>query len=98
MLPLTCGSGSCSSRAKLCVLAGALLQVTCGETPEGALLHEYFTGISVPSLRSGIIIMSGGGGGPFFLSWAKLVAIGITMAAQMKILFILKCSLWMIVL
>ena len=84
MLPRGCGSGSCSSSAKLCVLGGVLVHWICGDTPDGALLQENFTGSSVPSLRSGIIIISGGGGGAFFWSCAKPVATGISIAEQIK--------------
>src|SRR5271168_2093852 len=97
MLPRTCGSGSCSRIAKLWVFAGAFIHWICGDTPDGALLQENFTGSSVPSLRSGIIIMSGGGGGAFFWSWAKLLA-GTNIAAQIKNVFISTCSLRVIVL
>jgi hypothetical protein len=58
-----------------------------GETPEGALLHEYFSGSSVLSFISGDIIMSGGGGAAF-LSCAKAAA-GTKSAAQIKNVFML---------
>src|SRR4029079_1255853 len=96
MLFCGCGSGSCNKIAKLCVPAGAFIQSIFGETPEGALLQEYFMGSSAPSFRSGIMIMNGGGAA--FLAWAKTPAAPASNRVLSKNILILEYSSFEIVL
>src|ERR1039457_2619705 len=70
----------------------------CGDTPEGALLQEYLTGSSAPSFTSGLITISGGGGGPFLLSWAKPLLTETSIAAQITNFLIYNAPLHVIVL
>src|SRR5262245_40708592 len=58
------GSGSCSSRTKLCVPGGTCDHCSAGETAAGPAACVYLSGMTPPSCQAFDVINSGGAAGP----------------------------------